>query len=161
MALLSGAGGASAAERFDHKGSLGLLVTGGGGYKDSFGPVFDSGARVPVTLGGSLAVGYSGNELVLNALGAFAGPHPDWGASFGYRSYFGDERVKTFVSLEAAAHVAPYFSVGPRVSLGVQYELTSTLGVLGGITADLGAGAGFRFSAEGFLGLQLRTYVLE
>ena len=47
------------------------------------------------------------------------------------------------------------------MSLGLQYELASTLCVLAGLTADLGAGAGLRFTAEAFVGFQLRSYLLE
>jgi hypothetical protein len=161
-ALLLLASPALADERYDHRGSLGLLLGGGVAIKDEViaGQVED-GVRIPAQLGATLAVGDVGNELVLDSVTTFRGPHVDWGAAFGYRGYFGQEQVKTFLMLELCAHFQPQLTVGPRATFGVQYELWPTVGVFAALAADLGYGAGLRFSAEALAGVQLRSYLLE
>lgn len=164
LGALSSSGAHADEVRYDHRGSLGVIATGAIGWKDTTGAFEQTGIVIPTTLGATMAVGYAGNEVIAEAIGTFLGKKPDWGVAAGYRAYFGvgDERFKTFVSLEAAAHFTPFFTLGARPSLGVQYEVTSIFGILGGITADLGASnQGLRFTAEGFVGIQLRSYLLE
>jgi hypothetical protein len=163
LGMLLAAGSSWADERFDHRGSLGLFFGPGVGFQDVVvgGKVLVDGVGFPVELGGTLSVGYSGDELVAEGLATLGGNPVNWGVAAGYRNYFGQEQVKTFVTVALAAHFVPTWTLGPRADIGVQYELLPTLGVYAKLTADVGYGGGLRFSGEASMGLQLRTYVLE
>jgi hypothetical protein len=177
-----------AVERFDHRGSLGLLVSGGFGGFDSvaFGGLRDlcngnpaacNGSRYWVDLGLSYGLSDSGNDLVLRAQGDFAGGGAplDFALEGGYRVYFGRERLKTFFELDGSIHAmpahyldsagnsrfSPVLSLGPAFGVGVQYEVTPVFGVFGGIQVGLDIGQVLRFAAHVAVGIQLRTYVFE
>lgn len=153
---------AHAEDRYDHRGALGLLIGPGYALKDEVvNSVVEEGFAIPLTLGGTVAVGDNGNEVLVETFTLLGGRHLDLGLAAGYRGYFGDERVKTFITLELAGHLSPQFTVGPRAGLGVQYELSPTVGTFALLAADLGYGAALRFTAEVSVGLQLRTYLLE
>ena len=79
----------------------------------------------------------------------------------GYRAYFGQDRLKTFVDLDGAVDVRPSFAIGPRLALGVQYELHPLFGLFGGLAARVGIGSPTRFAASAFAGFQLRSYLLQ
>ena len=93
--------------------------------------------------------------------GSFGAPLKDWAVAFGYRGYFGRERLKTFFDLDAVFHATPIFAVGPRIGIGIQYEITSLLGVFAATGGQIGGGAGFRASYDAGVGLQLRSYLFE
>lgn len=153
---------AHAGERFDHRGSVGLLLGGGLEYKEAVARnrSHDGGLRYPLEVGGTLAVDYDGDELMLLAR-ASLGPTLDTALIGGYRGYFGWERTRSFFDLGLAVHATPFFDIGPRVGFGFQYELLPVLGVYACAAAQLGGGNGFRFSAEATVGLQFRSYLLE
>lgn len=155
-------GAPSKAERFDHRGAIGLLVGPGLQFKESASPPDprDGGFRALIDLGGTYAIGVDGNELLLAGRVGLGGPLEStlYG---GYRGYFGLERVKTFFDLDLALHFTPKLVAGPRVGFGVQYELSPVVGVFAGAALQFGLGQAIRFDAELVSGLQLRTYVLE
>jgi hypothetical protein len=167
--LLASAPAAADAERFDHQGSLGLLV--GAEYEGvqsvalNGNVVKDRGGRYVADLGATRSVGYSGNEVLLLAGLGFdnqTGKPLDLGLAGGYRGYFGRDRFKTFVDLDLSAHMLRLFTLGPRVAAGVQWELSSVLGVFAGLAGELGVGTiELRYSAQVLIGFQPRTYLFE
>jgi len=155
-------------ERFDHRGSLGLIVAGDYSGVDSIGlsvPKKDEGLRYVLDLGATRAIGYDGNEVLGMLSLGFDAPtlQPvDLGVAGGYRGYFGSGRIKTFVDLDLSAHALRLFTVGPRVGIGAQWEIASVLGVFFGLIGELGIGTvELRYSAQLTLGFQPRTYLLE
>jgi hypothetical protein len=168
LAALLFAAPSLADERFDHRGAVGLLLDGV--FQSDSAIVFhqgstDLGARWGGEIGGTYAVGYNGNELMLT--GFLLAPAPgesgvDWGMTTGYRGYFGQGRLKSYLQIQAAAHFRPVFSFGPRLGLGFQYEVTPIVGVWGGIGGEIGVGPSeLRLVFLGNLGLQFRSYLLE
>ena len=152
---------ALADERFDHRGAVGLLVGAGLEHYDVVGGVGGGGLLLDADLGATYAVGYNGNELTLLLRGGFLGPHLDAMIAFGYRGYFGRERIKTFVDFGLSAHSMPLVTLGPRVGFGVQYELSEVVGFYFGTAAQLGFSSVIRFDAELLAGVQIRSYLLE
>jgi hypothetical protein len=177
-----------AVDRFDHRGSLGLLVSGGLGGFDSvaFGGLHDlcvwnpsacNGSRYWLDLGLTYGFSESGNDLVFRAQGDFAGAGApfDFALESGYRVYFGQERLKTFFELDGTIHLmpahyqdsvgnvqfSPALSLGPAFGVGVQYEVTPVFGVFAAIQAGIDVGQVLRFAAHAAVGIQLRTYVFE
>ena len=115
-------------------------------------------------LGGTYAIGNEGDELLLLLSGAFApggGGLADVAVAFGYRGYFGRERLKTYFDLDLSAHSMPFFTLGPRLGLGVQYELTPIFGAFAGLAGEIGVGGELRFSAQAVIGFQARSYLFE
>ena len=154
----------SAADRFDHRGAVGLLIGYGIAFKDRLisGHLTEEGSLVAGMLGGTYAIGTEGNELKLLAQGfRIVGDGTAWAVSGGYRGYFGQEQFKTFFDLDARADVAPTFALGPRLGFGVQFEALPTLGLFISVAAHAGAGKGLVFGAEAFAGIQIRSYLLE
>ncbi len=154
------------AERLDHRGSLGLLLGGGGELKSGVaagGLASDTGAKLLMDLGGTWAVDYDGNELMALARAGLFASRTELGFIAGYRGYFGKERLKTFFDLGAALQWVPglMFTAGPRIGAGLQVELTSVVGLYVGAAGQAGFGGGLRFSGELCAGLQLRSYLLE
>jgi len=151
-----------ALERWDHRGAVGLLAAGGLDVEDRVkGQVAtEQAGRLAGMLGGTCAIGNNGNELKL-FVQAFVRGGTAWAILAGYRGYFGQERFKTFFDLDGRFDVAPAFTVGPRVGLGVQYEATQTIGFFATLAAHIGVGNGAIFSGEVLAGVQLRTYLLE
>lgn len=156
---------ARAGERFDHRGSLGLLVGAGGEYVmlSSTAVSPDFGPRVPLDVGGTLALS---ERLALHLGGRLSVPllegRPFAGALFaGLRNVHGVDRWKTFLALDLCVHVAPAFIAGLRGAFGVQYEFLPVLGAFAQLGGQLGGGQGLRLSFEASVGLQFRTYVLE
>lgn len=151
-------------ERFDHRGAIGLLLGTGVDFKDSI-PARqferDQGLRHNVDLGGTWAIGHDGNEIRGWGRGSFGARNKDWAVAAGYRGYFGQDRVKTFFDLDAVLHLTPIFTAGPRVGIGIQYEITSIWGVFVATGVQIGVGAGLRFSFDAMAGMQIRTYLLE
>lgn len=154
---------ATGSERLDHRGAVGLLIGGGFENRLNFTPgaPADIGNRALVDLGGTMALGAHGNELIAFARAGLGGGKLAWSGAAGYRGYFGYEQIKTFCDLELAVQLAPFLTAGPRIGGGVQYELSSLLGVYAGFALQLGFGTGLLFSAELIAGIQLRSYLLE
>ncbi len=154
----------NAADRFDHRGAVGLLLGYGMAFKDRVisGHLIEQSSLVAGMLGGTYAIGTEGNELELLAQGfRIVGGGSAWAVSGGYRSYFGQEQIKTFIDLDARADIAPTFAFGPRLGFGVQFELLPTLGLFAAVAAHAGGGNGLVFGAEVFAGIQIRSYLLE
>ena len=149
-------------ERWDHRGAVGLLAGVGLDVQDRVKGQLatEQAGRFAGILGGTFAIGNDGNELKL-FVQAFARAGTAWAVSAGYRGYFGQERFKTFYDLDGRFDVSPVFTVGPRLGLGLQYEATQTLGVFATLATHIGVGNGVVFSGEVFVGVQLRTYLLE
>lgn len=156
---------ASADERYDHRGSIGLLVSLGAEYKTAINPTgalpTDDGPRGDAEVGGTLAVGYDGDELKLAVRGAFFGPMPDVSAIFGFRNYFGKDQWKTFMDLDIAGHFTPHLTAGVRFGIGLQWDFLPVVGTYLTLAGQIGFGQALRFSGELLLGFQFRTYVLE
>ncbi|MGQ0507163.1 MAG: hypothetical protein ACT4TC_17785 [Myxococcaceae bacterium] len=153
-------------ERYDHRGAVGLLLGVGGEAKSavaSGGSISESGQKLLLELGGTVAVGYNGNELLAMLRTGRGGRNADYGAFFGYRGYFGLDRVKTFFDMDAAVQWVPnvMFTVGPRFGVGVQFEILSLLGAYVALAGQAGFGGGVHFSGELTAGIQLRSYWLE
>ncbi len=147
---------------YDHRGAVGLLLSGGVEHDDVVSTVQagEIGNRLTTELGGTWA-NDNGNEWLLLGRASWFGPTIAWAASAGYRGYFGAERVRTYFDLLAMVHLAPQVSAGPRLDLGVQYELGNTVGVFAQAGVNLGFGGGLRFGAEVLAGFQFRSYLLE
>lgn len=168
--LLLVATGAGAEERYDHRGSLGLLLGGSVERKDSAntGGIGDGGWRGAGELGGSIGVGSEGNDLILSFRALCCGDAtllPALGLDLslygGYRGYFAFGQWKTFFDLDAALHFTPRATIGPRVGIGLQLDFLPVAGAFAVLGAQIGFGDGIRYGAELMLGFQLRTYVLE
>ena len=171
--LLVATAAAATEERYDHRGSLGILVAGTFERKDSATTSGggDGGWRGGAEIGGTLAVGGDGNDLKLSIRALFGGPF-DLGIYAGYRGYFAIDRWKTFFELDLASHFTPRVvpgpsgegplaTVGPRVGIGVQFDflpIAGTYAVLGG---QIGFGDGIRYGAELMIGFHFRSYLLE
>ena len=154
---------ASAAERYDHRGAIGFLLGPGIAFQDQVvsGHLTEQATWLAFMVGGTFAIGNEGNELKILTQAFRLTEGGTWAVSAGYRGYFGQEQLKTFFDLDARANVAPTFAIGPRLGLGVQYELLPTLGVFAAVAAHAGAGHGVVFVAEAFVGILLRSYLLE
>lgn len=158
---LAWAPGVLAEDSWGHRGALGLTVSGGGELVTGIvpGAQGDNGPRAPLELGGTLSVAER-TELRLAARCAPPGPRPGWSVYAGLRNARG-ERFKTFFDLDLAAHLAPLWTLGLRLGLGVQYEVLPVMGVFAVAGLQGGGGAGLRLSFELLLGVQLRTYLFE
>jgi len=154
---------AGASDRYDHRGAIGFLLGPGIAFQDQVmsGHVTEQTSWLALMVGGTFAIGNEGNELKLLTQAFRLTEGGIWAVSAGYRGYFGQERVKTFFDLDARAEVSPIFAIGPRLGLGVQYELLPTFGIFAAVAAHAGAGHGVVFGAEAFVGFQLRSYLLE
>jgi len=159
----STAAAAEEEERFDHRGSLGLLVGGGIDFKREVktGGETEEGRRALVESLLTFPMGVSGNEWTVGARTGFGGPSVDVAVAGGLRAYFGEERFKTYLTAELALHVAPNVTAGPRLGFGVQYELFPVFGLYLGGAAEVTAGQGIRIAAALVGGIQIRTYIFE
>lgn len=160
LSLVLGAAAAHA-QRWDHRGSLGLLTGVGVDGRSSIGVgQSDSGVRLFPELGGTLALS---ERLSLKAAGRLFLLGPQLGLAFlgGIRSSFG-ARFKTFFDLDLTVHVVPIVTIGPRVGFGVQYELLDVLGVFAVAALQFGVGPqGARIGGELLIGLQFRSYLFD
>ncbi|HEY0880901.1 MAG TPA: hypothetical protein VGD87_05195 [Archangium sp.] len=163
LALVSGL--ASAQQRFDHQGSLGLTVATGGEYVTAITTMAtgERGVRIPIELGVTISLT---NRTELRVSGRFAPGFPPLttlgGSGYaGIRNSFGFEQWKTFFDLEAAVHFAPLLAFGARAAFGVQYDFSPIMGVYAQVGAQLGGASALRLSFEGMVGVQFRTYVFE
>ena len=109
----------------------------------------------------SFPLGQSGNEWTVGTREAIGSGIVDVSIAGGIRAYFGDDRFKTYLTAELSLHVTPNVMAGPRVGIGVQYELLPTLGIYLEGAVEVAAGQGIRLSGSVLGGLQLRTYVFE
>lgn len=165
LALIASSGVAVAEERFDHSGSLGLTVASGGEVLTAVSnkATGERGARIPIEIGGTLAL-TSKTELRISArLAPGITPVSGWAASFygGIRNSVGFEQWKTFFDLELAVHAVPFFAIGARAAFGVQYDFHPVVGVYAQIGGQLGGATSLRLSGELMAGFQFRTYVFE
>ena len=159
--VLTACTAAPAAERFDHRGAVGLLLGGGAEVGELVhGGQFDEYSRGIVDLGISVAPTSDGNEYKLVIEAAKPGSL-QWLVYGGYRGYFGEDRLKTFFDIDGAFDVRPNFTVGPRLALGVQYDFHPLFGLFGGVAARIGIGSPSLFAAGVFAGFQLRSYLLQ
>ena len=83
------------------------------------------------------------------------------GVIFGYRVYVPVDPNKTFFGADICFRFYDRLTVGPEIGFGLQYELSSVIGVFSTVRAKFGFGQGLRLGAELLVGLQVRTYVLE
>ena len=155
--------GQEAQSRRDHRGSLGVIASGGLVRTDfiSGGGGSESGFRGGAELGGTLQLGTDDDEVLLALHGVFGGPAFDLSVRGGWRGYFGHDAWKTFVDLQLATHVTPRFLIGPRLGLGVQLDFLPIAGAFFTAGAEIGLGQGIRFGADVALGFQLRSYLFE
>lgn len=173
------AAAASQDVRLDHRGAVGLLLGVGGLRKDASISI-ENTWRGAFTVGVTFAVGFREQEIVIAASTSmtrtevlvnamtneraygFGIDGVLWG---GYRVYFGEE-WKTFVDLDLAIGVVPGFTAGPRIGIGLMYELSSVAGLYSTLSAQLGFGStgvamAIAFRAELAVGVQLRSFLLE
>lgn len=157
------AANAAAADRLDHHGAVGLLLGSGLDLRQEADPNGESsnGLRVPVDLGGTYNIGHDSSELKLVLRAELLGPQWIGVIYGGYRGYFGADAWKTFFDLDLRVDALPKITAGPRMGIGVQYELGSLVGIYSALAAHVGAGQGIRFGAELTIGVQLRSYLLE
>jgi len=106
-------------------------------------------------------LGVSGNEWSLGARTGLGGASVDVAIAGGLRAYFGDDRFKTYLTAELALHVTPNVTAGPRVGVGIQYELFPVVGLYLGGAAEVTAGQGIRIAGALVGGIQMRTYIFE
>lgn len=159
-------------ERFDHRGAVGLLLGLSALRKES--SAGDNTWRGALNVGGTLNVGWRSNEILL--LGSVSMTRTEvldtttnkLSYGFGidgqvaglFRGYFGD-RWKTFFDLGAALNFSPGVTAGPRLGIGLQYELSSLAGIFATLGAFIGFGSVLMWRAELMLGVQLRSFLLE
>lgn len=163
-ALLA-SGPALAEERFDHHGSLGLTVAFGGEFVTavSITASGEKGARLPIELGGTFALGEHTELRAAARLAPGISPITALGASFyaGIRNSYGYEQWKTFFDLELAVHATPFLAFGVRGAFGVQFDFLPIMGAYAQLGAQLGGATSLRLSFELMAGLQFRTYLFE
>lgn len=163
-ALLA-SGLALAEERFDHRGSLGLTAAFGGEFVTavSLSASGERGARLPIELGGTFAVGDRSELRAAARLSPGISPITALGASFyaGLRNSFGYEQWKTFFDLELAVHATPFLAFGLRGAFGVQFDFLPIMGAYAQLGAQLGGATSLRLSFELVVGMQFRTYLFE
>lgn len=159
MLALAIAYGEARAERFDHRGSVGLLLEPGFSVESTTDLPLQ--ARLFPTLGGTLAVGHADTELLLLLSPGVFQKELWLQVSAGVRMFYGYERLKTFLDLTATVTARPLWSAGPRIGGGFQYELSPLVGVYAGAAAAFGFGQGIHLGGEIFGGVQLRSYLLE
>ena len=157
------AAGAEEEERWDHRGALGLLAGGG---VDFVGQVKSGGQTQEGTYGLvetllTFPMGASGNEWTVGSREAIGSGTVDVAVAGGLRAYFGDDRFKTYLTAELAVHVTPNVTAGPRIGIGIQYEILPTFGIYLGGAVEVTAGQGIRLAGSVLGGFQLRTYVFE
>ena len=159
----------------EHNGSLSLFATLGAEYSalvvtdcdtctDASGnshPKSISGLNSNLDVGGSIAVGQSGSEILLR--GRFTFLSPAWGGSvlLGYRKYFGKDEFKTFVSFDLMGTFRPVKTVGARAAFGVMWDFSPIMGLWVDAGGTFGLGVGRRFGGELNVGFQARSYLLE
>ena len=163
LGVLAGSPATASPERFDHQGSLFAVIAPGAALSlsSSSAVVPEVGARWAVLLGGGLAVGDEGHELLLLARVTGRGSAVDAAAMLGVRAWFGDERWRTFFDLQLAVPVWPALLIGPRFGGGVQYEISPVAGAFCGGALQLGLGPALLFTGDVSCGVQLRTYVFQ
>lgn len=158
-------GVALADERFDHHGSLGLTAAFGGEFVTavSLNDSGERGARLPLELGGTFAVGNHSELRLAARLSPGISPITALGASFygGLRNSFGYEQWKTFFDLELAVHATPFLAFGARGAFGVQFDFLPIMGAYAQVGAQLGGATSLRLSFELIVGMQFRTYLFE
>ena len=150
-------------QRWDHRGAIGVSLAGGVAFREgsTLARTVDGGARVPVDVGVSVALPQTQNSLWASGRVAFGAPIKEWSLRAGYRSFFGEERWKTFLDLGAVFQVTPRFAAGARVGAGVMYEFLPVGGWFAAAGVEVGGGNGFHFDADITTGIELRTYLLE
>jgi len=153
----------------EHNGSLGGFVTLGGEYSALVvtGCVFCANGKAVdgfdaiLDVGGTLAVGQSGSELILRGRLVFLSHARGESLLFGYRKYFGRDDFKTFAGFDLMGTFEPVKTIGARASFGAIWDFSSIMGLWLDAGASFGVGAGRRFGAEINLGFQARTYLFE
>ena len=180
---LAGLASARAQEREptrEHDGSLGVFAALGVEYSstvvaDCFfctGSSVGSDGKVRLArtidgpdalldLGGSVAVGQAGSELILRARWAFLSPARGFSLMLGYRKYWGKDELKTFVAADVVATFVPLTAFGVRPGFGVMWDFSSIMGLWAEAAGTFQAGWGRRFGAELTIGFQARSYLLE
>jgi hypothetical protein len=157
-------------ERFDHHGALGLLLAAEGEHVDT-NVAIDTGWRASFNVGGTMSIGWGSNELMLVGRSTFGElpsvANPDNRLHYvglelygGLRGYFGD-RFKTLYEINVGVNFTPYLTAGPRAAVGIQYEISNTIGVYTTLGAQLGFGELLQFRGELAIGFQFRSYLLE
>lgn len=161
---LLGAGVCLAIEENDHRGSLGLTIAAGGEISTAVSTTSaERGVRIPLELGGTLAIS-SHNELRVAArLSPGIPPLTTLGLSFyaGLRNTYGLGLWKTFFDVELAGHVTPFLAFGVRGGFGVQFDFLPIMGAYAQLGAQIGGATSLRLSFEVLVGVQFRTYVFD
>ncbi len=161
LALCLAATSASAEDAYEHKGSLGLIVSGGAEVRSSVVTTTtgDNGFRGDLDIGGTFAFGRHWNALLEGRV-SLGGKLTGVAFIVGLRNFFG-ERFKTFFDLSLAIHATPGVTIGPRIAFGVQYELSPVIGVFALGAVQFSGGQGLRLIGELMAGAQFRTYLFE
>ena len=156
---------------YQHRGSLGGHVATGSEFVSSSVWSGDSGFRLLVEAGGTVALGEKFELKVAGRLTPWPGLLS--GAILaGLRGSYGYAQFKTFFDLDLLVHLASRVdaqgqplrvaaSVGPHVSLGAQYDFSQVAGVYAALGGTIGFGNGLRSQFELLVGLQFRTYIFE
>lgn len=155
----------------EHAGSLGLIAGLFGNYESieraacltcETSEVL-TGLSASLDLGASLGVGWEGAELLLRLrltrLGEAKGEAKGEAIFLGFRSYFGRDEWKTYVTFELAGHFRPIGAGGARAGFGVAWDFSPILGLWAEAAASFALGQGRLFGAQFGLGLQARTYL--
>jgi hypothetical protein len=151
------------AERFDHRGAIGLWIAGGIGVREgtTLGRDLDGGGRFPIDVSLSFALPDTQNSIWVQGQLGLGGGSLEWATRAGYRSYFGEDRFKTFLDVGAAFQITPRFAASARVGAGVIWDFSPIAGVFAAAGVEVGGGNGFHFAADLVGGIELRTYLLE
>jgi hypothetical protein len=153
---------ASAEERWDHRGAVGLLLGAGADLRSSLGEGaqnVDNGGRPLLEVGGTASLT---ERAQIHVAGRLVPWNPLSGElMLGLRRLTNSDRWKTYLDVDLAAYLATPFTVGPHFAVGVQYELSPIMGVYASLGTHLGFGNGLRLLVEGVVGVQFRSYLLE
>lgn len=151
----------------EHAGSLGLIVGLFGNYESLEKAAcltcetteVLTGASASIDLGASLGVGWEGAELTLRLRLTRLGKAQGEALFLGFRSYFGRDAWKTYVSFELAGLFRPIAAGGARAGFGVAWDFSPIFGLWAEAAASFALGQGRLFGAQLGLGIQARTYL--
>jgi hypothetical protein len=103
-------------------------------------------ASAVLDVGGTLAVGQAGGELLLRGRLVFLSPAKGFSVFLGYRKYWGKDDFKTFVAADLMASITPTATFGARPGFGVVWDFSPIMGLWAEAAGTFGLGWGRRLA---------------
>ncbi len=142
----------------DHRDQWGLTASLGTEWdfaaplaRNVFGETFSPALEV----GGTVAVTDTGDELTLR-LRLLDSPGVWPMVLAGWRSYFGEDELKSFAAAELFGLTAPFWALGAHGGVGGQYDFSRSFGLFVEIGVGVAVGGVLYRSLDGNLGAQAR-----